>query len=89
MPQVQGTAIKISYKEPSNQDPIYESNHLAWLITNCNDTTDEEGKVQISEDENEKVLNLAKDVMGYLSNQPLPKHIGVHLQFLNKRGAKN
>jgi len=89
VPQVQGTAIEISYKEASNQVPVDLYNHLAWLITNCNETTDEGGKVQIPEDENEKVLNLAQDVMGYLSNQPLPKHIGVGLHILKQARSKN
>lgn len=87
--QAQGTSLEISYREAANQVPINLYNLLAWLITNCDETTGEDGKVHVAADDNEKVLNLAQDVMFYLSNQPLPKHIGVGLHILKQARSKN
>jgi hypothetical protein len=81
--------IEISYKGASSQVPVDLYNHLAWLLTKGDECLGEDGKVQLTKDDEEKVLNVAQDIVGCLSRQPLPKHIGVALHILKQTRSKN
>ena len=49
----------------------------------------EDGKVDLPKGDEEKVLNLAQDVIGVVSRQPLPKHVGIALHILKETHSKN
>ena len=64
-------------------------NFLAWLLTDSDESLEEGGRVQLSIVEEEHVLNLAQDIVGSLTQQPLPKHIGVAIHILKSTRSKN
>ena len=80
-----GEDIEISYKGASNLVPLDLYNFLAWLLTDSDESLEEGGRVQLSTVEEEHVLNLAQDIVGSLTQQPLPKHIGVAMHILNTK----
>lgn len=80
--------INISYETASSQVPVDLYNHLAWLITENNDSLSEDGKVHLPENDTENVLNLAQDIIGYICKHLIPKHVGVVLHVLKETRSK-
>ena len=80
--------LEISYEGAASQVPVVLYNHLAWLLTE-RDEYREDGKIQLSKDDDEKVLSLAQDIVGFLTRQQLPKHIGLALHILKETRSKN
>ncbi|KAK7067403.1 hypothetical protein SK128_011199, partial [Halocaridina rubra] len=68
----------------SSQVMVDLYNHLACSLTEGDECLGEDGKVQLTKDDDEKVLNLMQDILGCLSIKPLPKHIGVAVHILKQ-----
>ena len=55
-------SIEFNYDYASELVPLSLYNHLAWLITDIPTEMDESGRVKLSLENHEKVLNLAQDI---------------------------
>ena len=80
---------KISYQGAANLVPLDLYNLLAWLLTDSDESVGEDGRVQLSTAEDERVLNLAQDIVSSLTRLPLPKHIGVAMHILKSTRSKS
>lgn len=79
----------ISYKAASKQVPDDLFNHLAWMLFKDDTPAGEHGRVPLTESQEEKVLNIAQDVLLQVTGKPMPKHIGLALYILKQTGSKD
>ena len=79
----------ISYESASKHVPVDLFNHLAWMLFEDDTPVGENGRVPLTESQQETVLNIAQDVLLQVTGTPMPKHIGLALYILKQTGSKD
>ena len=80
--------VTISCEHASHLTPNELYNFMAWLVTDANEETEQNGRVLISSKKHETVVNLSQDVMAVFGI-PTPKHIGLGLHILKQTRSKD
>ena len=81
--------MEITFDAATECVPVSLYNHVAWLVTDVPPQLSESNKrVELTEHEHEKVLNLAQDIGEAVTSIPNPKHIGTALHVLKQTRSK-
>ena len=80
--------MQISYSEASDRVSNNLYNLSAWLITDSPPEVGDDGRVHVSPQQHEQVLNLAQDVCKAVAGIPTPKHVGTALHILKETRSK-
>jgi hypothetical protein len=80
--------MQISYSEASDRVSNNLYNLSAWLITDLPPEVGDDGRVHVSPQQHEQVLNLAQDVCKAVAGIPTPKHVGTALHILKETRSK-
>ena len=54
--------MDISYESAKSRISDNRYNHIAWLMTGADAATEENGRVSLSQQQHEQVLNIAQDI---------------------------
>ncbi len=82
-------SMDISLESASHRvtDSLY--NHMAWLLTDADETIGDNGRVPLSQGQHEQVLNIAQDVAAIVADIPMPKQVGTAIHVLKETRSKN
>ena len=85
---IQTSDMDISYEAALQRVPNELYNHITWMITNGTKTVAENGRLNLTETENKRVLNVAQDIMSQVTTLPMPKHVGLALHIHKQTRSK-